>query len=321
MATIAPQLSNKGLFPRRGQILSRNDNSSRPLNTYYPRPISPVYNSPKPASLEFQKTTLNSLRSTELSKRSPPAPQVIVNLGLDRYGDSSFRDYLLSDIPLNEMTELYQFDRAAPAPSPLMLDCQSLDPELSPSFSSGSNSPIPRLDISDDGYTTDEDPTQNQQTPNLSVRNRGPRNLLASNATASSAPRGFYPDRGTYPSANTVPPLDPPLSPNPTSSQPFLSRSVSQEGLVHNDGEEPWERLRTLASLAVADAMAMEGDEEIGQALDIAQLSDIRSTEFLGAINYLSRVDYNQARPLRRRWQYLSDENSDMMSDTTSEGY
>ncbi|EGX52160.1 hypothetical protein AOL_s00043g303 [Orbilia oligospora ATCC 24927] len=304
-----PQRSNRELPSRRSRRLARENPKPRPSNSYYPRPTSPFYYSLETGFLEVQRPAPDPPRSPELLGNDPLTPQAIESLRLDHDRSVSFDDDRIPHGPVGEMKNAHQFGRAesAPEPQPSILDCGS--PDLKPSCGSLSRmmSPIPHLDISDDGSKATDDPPRNHQILHFSTSNLRPRNPPTCNNVVPSAPRDFFPDSVTCSSDNAVPHPDTPISPKLASSQQLPNSPSPGQSFAHDQEEDPWERLNTLARLAVAEVMAIEGDQETKKALDTARSSDIQSKEFLDSIAYLSQIDYRQPLVNRNGWHYTSD--------------
>ncbi|KAF3232051.1 hypothetical protein TWF192_001842 [Orbilia oligospora] len=304
-----PQRSNRELASRRSRRLARENPRPRPSNSYYPRPTSPFYYSLETGFLEVQRPAPDPPQPPELLGNDPLTPQAIESLRLDRDRSFSSDDDQIPHGLVGEMKDAYQFGHAESAPEPQssILDCES--PDLKPSCESLSRmmSPIPHLDIADGSKATD-DPPRNYQVLHPSTSNLRPRNPRNCKNVVPSTPRDFFriPGRVTSSSANAVSHPDAPISPNLAPSQQPTDRPAPGNSVAHDQEEDPWERLNTLARLAVAEAMAIEGDQETKKALDIARSSDIQSKEFLDSIAYLSQLDYRQPSLNRNGWHYTS---------------
>ncbi|KAF3318868.1 hypothetical protein TWF173_005277 [Orbilia oligospora] len=279
------------------------------FDDYYPRPTSPFYYSLETGFLEVQRPAPDPPRSPELLGNDPLTHQAIESLRLDHDRSVSFDDDRIPHGLVGEMKNAHQFGRAesAPEPQPSILDCGS--PDLKPSCGSLSRmmSPIPHLDISDDGSKATDDPSRNHQILHFSTSNLRPRSPPTCKNVVPSAPRDFFPDSVTCSSDNAVPHPDTPISPKLASSQQLPNSPSPGQSFAHDQEEDPWERLNTLARLAVAEVMAIEGDQETKKALDTARSSDIQSKEFLDSIAYLSQIDYRQPLVNRNGWHYTSD--------------
>ncbi|RVD85480.1 uncharacterized protein DFL_003801 [Arthrobotrys flagrans] len=311
MDTLSRQLPHRGWFAKRNQEISRGNPHSYYPNTYHLTSPTPIYYGPEPAVSELRRTTSHFSQSPETSREKPPKTPALVSFRLDGHEISPFGDSLIYGVSSTRVVDMSSLNLVEPSLS--VGYCPFLGSEPSDgSHSSGSMSPIPYLDIFDDG-SKPKGSSQYQQSPGPSVRSSRLRNFPTINVTVPSAPRDFFPGHVNCPTINKAPPPDTTPSPYLTLPQPSeykyqnqtppMNRAASRQSFKQNQ-EGPWERFDTLANLAVAVEMARDGDQMMESALDTARRSDFRNKEFSESLDYLSQVDYDR---VAQEWRGRSD--------------
>ncbi|KAK6501377.1 hypothetical protein TWF481_009217 [Arthrobotrys musiformis] len=267
-------------------------------NTYYPMDSGHFY-SPEPVQ-HFHRTTLHYIQSPEPSPQGCPKTPVLTSYTEESYGTSPF------DGTANNFSGTMEFDV-----SPLSLAQSSPSTRYSPysdvgmayrPYSSSSMSHIPDLDLFKDGLTACQCPTNNRQFlhPGTAAASLRGRDFPMHNIAAPSVPRDFFRPDPRILLPDTPLPLNrsPPsyltplgqggLYPESHMDCPGAQRSFN----TRQDG--PWDRLHTLADLAVAIEMARGGDQAMENALNTVRYADSRSIEFGESLRFLSEVDYDR---------------------------